>query len=347
MESGKQMIKAGIIGFGRMGVSHCAIANAHPDVEVAAICEPSGFVTKAVEKYAGLSCYKDFKKVIDSVSLDCVFITTPTKLHYEMVQYAVDAGLHVFVEKPFCLTPEDSAALVKLAEEKQVVNQVGYHNRFVGTFCEAKRIVEMGGIGEVYHVLGEAYGPVVLKKKGSTWRSKSSEGGGCLYDYAAHVINLVEFMTGTPDMVSGAVLKSIYSQSVDDAVYATLVYNKGITGQLSVNWSDETYRKMSTSVTLLGSKGKIIVDAQELKVYFKDEPMEDSFEKGWNMRWVTDLSPDVDFYLRGEEYSAQIDHFIACIKEKNFDNINSFAKAHATDKVIAMIQKNAQRKEMV
>lgn len=335
------MIKAGIIGFGRMGVSHCAIANAHPDVEIAAICEPSAFVTKAIEKHAGLSCYKDFKKVIDSVDLDCVFITTPTKLHFDMVQYALEAGLHVFVEKPFCLTPDDSAFLVQLAETKGVVNQVGYHNRFIGTFCEAKRIIDAGGIGEVYHVLGEAYGPVVLKEKGKTWRSSTAEGGGCLYDYAAHVINLVGFLVGTPDSVSGAVLKQIYSKGVDDAVYSTIHYKNGASGQLSVNWSDETYRKMSTQVTLLGKNGKIIVDAQELKIYFKNKPIDDSFEQGWNMRWVTDLSPKVDFYLRGEEYSAQIDHFIACIKDENLKNRNSFATAQATDSVIALIQKNA------
>ena len=328
-----------------MGVSHCAIANAHPDVEVAAICEPSGFVTRAVEKHAGLACYKDYKKAIDSVDLDCVFITTPTRFHFEMVQYALEAGLHVFVEKPFCLTPEDSVKLARLAEEKQRVNQVGYHNRFIGTFREAKRLVGAAAIGEVYHVLGEAYGPVVLKQKGKTWRSSTSEGGGCLYDYAAHVINLIQFLVGSPDSVSGAVLKSIYSRDVDDAVYTSLHFPGGASGQLSVNWSDETYRKMSTRITILGKKGKIIVDAQELKVYFKDQPVEESFEKGWNMRWVTDLSPVVNFYLRGEEYSAQTDYFIQCIQETKLDNINSFAAAHATDYVADLIKKDARAGE--
>jgi predicted dehydrogenase len=264
-----------------------------------------------------------------------------------MVQYALEAGLHVFVEKPFCLGPADSAQLVALAAKKGVVNQVGYHNRFIGTFCEAKRIIDAGAIGEVYHVLGEAYGPVVLKEKGKTWRSSTAEGGGCLYDYAAHVINLVEFIFGSPDAVSGTVLKQIYSRGVDDAVYSTLHYKNGSSGQLSVNWSDETYRKMSTQITVLGKNGKIIADAQELKIYFKDTPLDDSFDKGWNMRWVTDLSPEVDFYLRGEEYSAQIDHFIHCIKDRTVENRNSFATAHATDRVIALIQSNAQAGEAI
>ena len=339
------MIKTGIIGLGRMGFSHCAILNSHPDVNLVAACEPSSFLTAAVEKHAGLSCRKDFREMIDSMELDCVFITTPTKFHFEMVQYALEAGLHVFVEKPFCLTPEDGKKLVELAALKQVVNQVGYHNRFVGTFREAKRLLDLGAIGEVYHVLGEAYGSVILKEKGMTWRSDSSEGGGCLYDYATHVINLIQFLIGFPEKVSGAVLKRIYSRSVSDAVYATLHFQDDISGQLSVNWSDETYRKMSTQITILAKRGKIIVDAQELRAFFRDDPVDDTYEKGWNMRWVTDLSPDVSFYLRGEEYSAQIEYFIECIKNKNIDNINSFASAYATDSVADLIKMDAQARQ--
>jgi len=340
------MIKAGIIGLGRMGLSHCAIVNAQPDIDLVAVCEPSSFVAAVVEKHAGLTCHKDYKKMINSTEMDCVFITTPTKFHFEMVEYALEAGLHIFVEKPFCLNPTDGAKLVKLAARKQVVNQVGYHNRFVGTFMEAKRLLELNSIGEVYHVLGEAYGPVVLKEKGLTWRSKSSEGGGCLYDYATHVINLIQFLVGSPEKIAGASLKKVYSRNVDDSVYASLFFRDGLTGQLSVNWSDGTYRKMSTQVTILGKKGKIIVDAQELKIYFRETPANSSFEKGWNMQWVTDLSPDVKFYLRGEEYSAQIEYFIECIKNKNFNNISSFSSAYATDSVADLIKLDAQVREV-
>lgn len=341
------MIKAGVIGLGRMGVSHSAIINVHPDVDLAAICEPSIFVASAVEKHANIACYKNFKKMVDSTGLECIFITTPTKFHFEMVHYALEAGLHVFVEKPFCLTLEHGKKLVELASRKQVVNQVGYHNRFIGTFREAKRLLDSKAIGEVYHVLGEAYGPVVLKEKGKTWRSDTSEGGGCLYDYATHVVNLVQFMVGSPESVSGAVLKSIYSGGVDDAVYSTIHFGSGMSGQLSVNWSDETYRKMSTQITILAKKGKIIVDAQELKVFFREVPTDDgTYEQGWNMRWVTDLSPDVGFYLRGEEYSAQIEYFVECIKNKSLDNINSFASAYATDSVVNLLKKDAQSRQV-
>ena len=68
-----------------------------------------------------------------------------------------------------------------------------------------KRILEANAIGTVSHVLAEAYGPVVFRPKGSTWRTQKSEGGGCLYDYAAHPIDLLNWYFGMPESVGGTV----------------------------------------------------------------------------------------------------------------------------------------------
>jgi hypothetical protein len=86
-----------------------------------------------------------------------------------------------------------------MARDKQLVTQVGYHYRFVGAFQEAARIVRSGALGDIHHVRAEAYGPVVLRAKGGTWRSSKNEGGGALYDYACHAIDLVNFVVGAPD----------------------------------------------------------------------------------------------------------------------------------------------------
>ena len=53
-------------------------------------------------------------------------------------------------------------------------------------------------LGDLVHFTGEAYGPVVTKEKGGTWRSDPEEGGGCLFDYASHVINLIQEIIGRP-----------------------------------------------------------------------------------------------------------------------------------------------------
>ena len=339
------MIRAGLLGLGKMGISHCSIINAHFDIDLVAVCDTSKLVLSALKKYASFECFSDYKKMIDQCKLDCIVIATPTIFHAEMVNYSLERGIHVFCEKPFCLSAIEGSGMVELAEKKNLVNQVGYHNRFLGTFGEVKRIVDEGIIGDVYHFFAEAYGPVVLKEKGSTWRSTKSEGGGCLYDYAAHVIDLINYLIGRPDSVAGTVLKKIYSRDVDDAVYSTLLYNDGITGQLAVNWSDESYRKMSTQITILGTNGKIVSDALECRIYIRDNRYSPDLSSGWNMKYITDLTKPVWFNLRGEEYSAQIDYFFQCVKESRTENINSFRSAMQTDEVIDLLKKDFEKRD--
>lgn len=331
------MIRAGIIGLGKMGISHCAILGAHPDVNLVAVCDTSSLVIDAFKKHTKFECFSDYKNMIDKVPLDCVIIASPTKFHGEMVIYAMKRGLHVFCEKPFSLHPNEGAALVDLAESTRLVNQVGYHNRFIGTFIEVKRLLEMGILGDVYHFVGESYGPVVLKEKGGTWRSEKDQGGGCLYDYASHTIDLIYFVLGKPISVAGTQLKKIFSRDVEDAVYSTIKLANGITGQLSVNWSDETHRKMTTSITVIGKNGKIVADATELKIYLKEDNKKAGLSKSWTTKYITDLTSNVNYYLRGEEYSAQIDHFIECIKSRLNHNISSFKSALSTDETIRLL----------
>jgi len=266
-----------------------------------------------------------------------VLVASPTKFHYEMVRYSVDRGIHTFCEKPFSLTISEGEDLVRRAAEKNVINQVGFHNHFIGTFRELKRLLSAGVIGELVHFTGEAYGPVVIREKTETWRSDPREGGGCLLDYASHVINLIQVIIGCPVKATGSRLKKIYSKKVEDAVYSVLTLGNGLSGILSVNWSDETYRKMSTSLMIMGKKGKIICDATELKIYLKEENEKERLGKGWTIKYITDLAIPVNFYLRGEEYSAQIDNFVECIVKQKQTGINSFAQALATDKIIDLI----------
>lgn len=334
------MVRTGIIGVGKMGISHLAILGAHPDVEVVGVCDSSKMVTDAIAKYSPFPCYTDYKKMLDEARPDAVVVSVPTKFHAPMVKELLDKGIHVFSEKPFCLTPQDGKPLLELAKQKKLVNQVGYHNKFVGTFREVKRILDSGKLGEIYHFTGEAYGPVVVRPKQDTWRSNAGEGGGCLMDYASHVIDLVNYLLAPVSEVKASLLKSIHSREVEDAVYALMVLQNKISGVLSVNWSDDTHRKMSTTVTIDAKKGKIISDANELKVFFKDEAPQ-GYSKGWNVKYVTDLTEEVWFYLRGEEYSAQMDHFIKAVQGKAANDINTFESAWYTDNAIQLI-KNAQ-----
>lgn len=336
------MIRIGVVGLGKMGISHLAIIGANRNAQVTALCDENGLVLDVLAGYSGARKFKKYTQMLDSGLIDAVLIATPPALHEQMVRQALERGIAVFCEKPFMLSWSQAEALSDLAARKNLVNQVGYHNRFVGTFAEVKRLLDAGAVGRVTHARAEAYGPVVLKEKGSTWRSRAALGGGCLYDYAAHPLNLLTWYFGAPTGVSGSMRRSIYSADADDEVYSTLQFSNGPSAHLSVNWSDESQRKMTTSVSIWGENGNLFADRQELRLYLRNPVAAmPEYEKGWNVRDTTQLTPMVDFYLRGEEYSAQLDHFVETVANKAAPNRSSFRSAAETDRAIEMIIKDA------
>lgn len=338
------VLRTGLIGVGKMGVSHLAIASAHPAMDVVAVCDSQAFVLSGLKSLVPMQTYRSADKMFADAGLDCVFIATPTSSHRDLVAAAIERGIHVFAEKPLTLSAADSSALAAMAEQRRLANQVGYHNRFIGTFREVARLVRSGAIGRVHHVDGKAFGPVVTEARGGglTWRSSKTEGGGCLHDYACHVVDLMNFVVGPPADVLSASLTNIYSQDVEDAVHALLRYPDGTTGSLETNWSDESVRKMSTTVTVYGTLGKIYADRQECRVYLKDGHSVPGYESGWTIRYITELQAPVNYYLRGEEYSAQIDAFAEAVARRDHAAENSFASAASTDAVIELIARRSR-----
>ena len=94
----KNMIKVSIVGLGKMGLSHCSILNAHPEVDLVSVCDSSSFLLDVFNKYGKQKTYSDYKKMILETNPDCIVVSTPTKFHAEMVLYALDKGIHVFCE---------------------------------------------------------------------------------------------------------------------------------------------------------------------------------------------------------------------------------------------------------
>jgi predicted dehydrogenase len=134
------------------------------------------------------------------------------------------------------------------------------------------------------------------------------------------------------------VLSSIFSKGVEDEVYASLRFGD-VSAQLSVNWSDSSQRKMTTQISVWGEHGKLYADRQELRGFFTDAgQLPEGYERGWNVRYTTSLTKPVEFYIRGEEYSAQLEHFRDRIEGRTSQDVNSFADAAMTDSAIRLIR---------
>ena len=336
------MLKGSLIGLGRMGMTHFSILNNHPDMKFVGVCETTGLIAKNFEKYMGIPVFSDAASMYDKVHPDFVIIATPSASHAALVKEAVQRGVHVFVEKPFCLTPHDGEEIIALLEGKPLVNQVGYVNRFNEVFVEVKRLLDSGMLGKIVYLKSEMYGPTVLKKpKESSWRGDKRSGGGCLYEFASHAIDLVNYYLGSPGKISGSLLPKIYSTKVEDAVFTNFTYDNGMHAIISVNWSDESCRKPMNRIEIFGENGKIIADKHEFKVYLRESA--GGFESGWTTRYITDFGGPVRFYVRGNEFTAQLDDFIECIANGRTKSGCSFADALETDRMIAGIIEDASR----
>lgn len=337
------MLRGVIIGIGRMGLTHFSILNNHPDVEFVGVCDSSSFMLKNTTNLVDIQGFKDFREMIQVTTPDFALICTPTVMHAEVVHCCVEHQVHVFVEKPFSLGPDQGKAIMKDISGSFLVNQVGYVCRFNDVFINVKKLLDQKVLGDLLIFKMEMNGPTLLKDAKTGWRSKKSEGGGCLYDFSSHSIDLVNYLVGIPDKILGTILQSIYSKGVDDALSSTFLYTSGLRGNLLCNWSDASYRKPAYRFEVLGRKGKIIADLHAYKAFFREDPGLDGFSKGWNQKYVTDFVTPVRFYVRGYEFTRQLDYFVDCIKQKHPASICSFEDGYHTDLLIDRIRNDGER----
>jgi len=329
-------LKGAIIGLGRMGLTHLAILNHHPAVAALSVVESSACFGKAVEKNLGVTCYHDIDELFAAGVPDFLVIATPTSSHYDIARTALEHGVHAFIEKPLSTSAADSASLVRLAQAQHVVVQVGYVNRFNEIFQTVRQVIHSGEIGAPTYVSCEIRSPMVSKTTGASWRSKQSEGGGCLSDIASHGIDLMNFLVGAPACVIGASLQSLVSRGVEDRVDVLFGY-EGFTGALHVNWSDPSCRKPAYRLNIDMERGRITADQHACKV-FRNSPAEHGPVGAWSTIYITDIAQPVRMYVRGNEFTRQLDYFIESVVLKRSETISDIASAMDVDAIIQRIR---------
>jgi predicted dehydrogenase len=337
-------IKLAIIGAGRMGITHYSIINSHPNVTIESVADPSKVILSMIGKYLPIKTYKDYQELFAESAPDAVMVCTPPNLHYDIIEKAAAKGVHVFVEKPFTTSFGKASALARLYEDRKLVNQVGYVNRFNDIFCKVKELLEEGIIGKVIRFKSEMFSCTVTgADEGSGWRATRESGGGAVFEMASHAIDLVNYLIGKPDKVVGSALNHIYSKNVEDAVSSTFLYRSGTTGTIYINWCDTSYRKPTNKMEIFGDGGRILADQHSLKIFLNQPNERHNFQKGWNTLYITDVFKPVPFYVRGNEFTRQLYHFVDCIQGRESVNRCSFSEGAATLEVIEGIFNDFER----
>jgi predicted dehydrogenase len=322
-----------------MGITHYSIINTHPNVQIISVADTSKVTLSILRKYIKtLKVYTDFKEQIDSSKPEAILVCTPPNLHYPIIKYAFERGIHVFVEKPFTTKLNEASELAQIYSGNPLVNQVGYVNRFNDIFGKVKEFIDNGVIGKIIRFKSEMFSCTITKSdESSGWRASRESGGGVVFEMASHAIDLVNFLIGKPDKVTGSSLNHIYSKNVEDAVSSTFLYNNGMSGTIYINWSDNSYRKPTNKIELFGDDGKMLADQHSLKI-FSNKPNEKyKLRQGWSTLYITDVFTPVPFYVRGNEFTRQLWHFVDCIQGKEKTNNCTFADGVETLEVIENI----------
>jgi len=151
------MIKLAVIGAGRMGITHYSIINSHPEVKISSVADPSGIVLGMMKKYLPINTFKDYHELFRKDKPDAVLVCTPPNLHNDILQTSLINKAHVFAEKPYTTDPNHATQLAQLFQDKGLVNQVGYVNRFNDVFNEVNGLLKNDVIGQLIRFKSEMF----------------------------------------------------------------------------------------------------------------------------------------------------------------------------------------------
>ncbi|TWT52758.1 1,5-anhydro-D-fructose reductase [Rubripirellula amarantea] len=170
--------------------------------------------------------YESIEDVLRDDNVDVVHLATPNKFHFDQTKLALAAGKHVLCEKPLAMNSQQSAELVRIANESGLVTGVAYNIRFYPLCHEAAARISQSNFGETLHVTGSYVQDWLLKQSDFNWRVVAGEGGDlrAVADIGTHWLDLVQFITGQSVVSVCADLQTVHSTRYR-AIGATLTFS--------------------------------------------------------------------------------------------------------------------------
>ena len=190
-------VKIGSVGLGRLGYEHaCNIANLVPGAELTALCDVDEKRVKEVAAELGVPyTYTDVAEMVKNPELDAIVIVSPSFLHCQQIETAMNNGKHVFCEKPLGTDVAQCKDAEKVvAAHPELIFQLGFMRRFDKSYAEAKRKIDNGDIGKVVLVRSYTQDPRATIE--STLKFAPHSGGQYL-DMCVHDIDLIRWFTGS------------------------------------------------------------------------------------------------------------------------------------------------------
>lgn len=200
-------IKVGVLGAGFIGRIHALILKRDPRVELVGIADVAPAAAARLAAEAGTTPSEGLSALMDA-GAQAVFICTPNVRHVEPVVTALNAGLHVFSEKPMATSLDGARAIRDAAGRSKGIYQIGFNRRFSNVYRFAKQQIEEGRVvprlAQMKHNRGELQQPV--------WTGDRSVTGGYLYETPVHLFDMGRFLFGDVAEITGSARQSAYDE---------------------------------------------------------------------------------------------------------------------------------------
>lgn len=142
------MLRIAIVGCGKIADQHLHAMRRIPGCEVVAACDHEILMAEQLaERFGVPACFTDMSEMLQAAAPDIVHITTPPRSHFPLAKQCLEAGCHVYLEKPFTVTAEEAEALIDLAQSRDRMITPGHNLQFTLEMLEMRRLVEGGFLG--------------------------------------------------------------------------------------------------------------------------------------------------------------------------------------------------------
>lgn len=256
------------------------------------------------KEYPHVYFTKDFNEVLNNKEIEAIAVVTPSHTHYKIVKAALEAGKHVYVEKPISTVSEQARDLSDLADAKNLVLMVGHLLLYHPAVNRLKMLVNEGVLGDIKYIQSDRLNINVYKNDRSV-----------MWDLAPHDVSMIGYILGKePVRVISAVGASSDSNDIMDITHVTIEYENGIIGHISDSWIHPQKR---VNLIIRGTKASAIFDdtltENKLRIFDNSSPGNSKIES-------------LD-YIEIEPLKLECQHFINCIeqgKKARSDGENGF-----------------------
>lgn len=257
-------VRLGIVGFGGMGRGMIRRAEKLDEVQVTAAVDVEPQARQRAETEFDLAAYESVEQMLDDAAVNAVYIATPNKFHAEQTIACLNAGVHVFCEKPMAMNAQEGERMIGAAEQSGCRLTFNLSFRATGEAQALKRVVDDGLLGDVYYARTGW-----MRTRGIPWRgwfgNKELAGGGPLIDLGVHRMDLGLWLMGYPKpvAVSGATYDTLGKQiaeklgkdyTVEDLATGYVRFENGATMTVQTSWDTNSEWREDMFTYVYGTK---------------------------------------------------------------------------------------------